>query len=120
MQDDTLKALFHAMKVQRSDTNFLYKLVFLQRAQIEALTEFSVKKISKLDKKDQSAVRKELGDLTRLAYDRIISHLEELQPATASEVDVRDALSEDQEAFWRLVSEEFPKKDEEPPAESED
>jgi hypothetical protein len=118
MQDKTITAFLHAIKVIRSDVEFLYKQTFLLRAQIEALKDYSLNRISKLDSTERDAAFKEIADLTRLSYDRIINRLEDIQPAAAAEFDLRGSLPSDEEAFWRLVSEEFPKKDEQPPGES--
>jgi hypothetical protein len=94
-----------------NELRFLRQLVHLQRAEIQALREYTISRITELGRLDRAIEFQEMSQLTRETYDRNIERLEVSHPALAADIDMRDKLNKEQQDMWYFPSEYPPKKD---------
>ena len=73
------------------------KIVFFQRAQIEALKDYAVAHISDLARVDRKAASEEYNKLVRQTYEEVILKLIDQDPDVARDVDVRRSIQEPSE-----------------------
>jgi len=99
----------------QSDIAFLYKLSFLQRAEIDALREFLITEVADLKTVQRDIVFQRMSLLVRSAYDRHIENLEKSDPALAARIDLRSGLDSRLQDLWYFPSTN-PTKDEPPDA----
>ena len=97
---DNLNLIVERLNAVASDVSFLRQLVFLQRAQIEALQDFASGHIADLASIDRSRTRKDLNKLVRTKYDAIILKLGDTSPEVAEDADIRSGLDKKIQDQW--------------------
>jgi hypothetical protein len=104
------------------EVRHLRRIVYLQRAEIEALRSYAVAKIADLSVQERAKEYEHVQKMTRLLYEQNILKIEKTNPALAAEIDVREqaGLSQQEKELWYLASEDFPKLSEDGSDESGD
>jgi hypothetical protein len=112
--EKTLEALVEAVRRLHAEVVSLTKRTHFQEAEIEALRVYAVAKIADLLKMSRLSDRKgefaAFGKILREVYDAHISKLESIDPALASEADLRAEMTEQDQASWYLLDKYFPEK----------
>lgn len=110
--------LLEMVKALQGQIKQLNQLVHFQHAEIDAIRLYAVAKIADMLKKQGLSDRKKefahIDRITRELYDRHISEIEKTLPALASEIDLRDTMTEPEQDRWYLLDKYFPRKDEPP------
>lgn len=112
MPQDDINELAKTVLALDGEVRHLRRLVYLQKAHIDALRIYCVAKIADLNRAERKAEFAHMTKMVQTLYDRFILEVESKHPALASDIDVRSELSEPEQEDWYLASEYFPKKDE--------
>jgi len=90
------------LKALTTEVEKLRKIVWFQRAQIEATQSYAAARIADLSGENRSVAFKAIEQLTKEIYDKQLAQLEDLNPAAAARVDIRADLGSDAQLKWYL------------------
>lgn len=97
---DEISNLLELTKTLATDVKFLRQMVFLQSAQIAALTAYAGTKLAQIQGITKEEAHEAIESLTRVVYDKRLLSLGDTHPDYAASADIREILESKDRPKW--------------------